>query len=107
MSDAKNPMAEAFLVLNISTIDEWPERHGSHKAIPATKQPTVLHTTRTSAEGEALRLSRTTSGHFVVFEAVAMAMRVDVPTHVGLSGRVFMSQSEARIARLDADDIPF
>ena len=98
--------AQAFVVIELSDAHDWPPAHVEHYRIPAEKRPTVLHTTRDAAEREALRLSQAHQGGFVVFQAVAQAVRVKVPTHTNLRGEVMYSQDQARLTQLD-DGVPF
>lgn len=106
------------LVVDCTEVDRWPNRFGEPAAglvprprrIPAGKAPTILQPTREMAEGEAKRLAREHIGRrFVVFQAVAVGTRVEIPTHINLRGETLARRLEPVVLQLgDApDEIPF
>jgi hypothetical protein len=102
-------MDEAFLILDMADADNWGgnPRMGTLCRIPLDKRPTVVQDSREVAEREALRLqSFNPHGRFVVFEAIAVTVMLDTPTHVNLQGKTLYSRKVARLVE-KSDGIPF
>lgn len=100
-------MTDAFMILDISDSHNWPSRFADCAVIDPASRPTLLHTTNTSAETEALRLQRYHPGkRFAVFKATAVTVTVQAPTHVNLKGEVLQTTREARLADI-AEELPF
>lgn len=98
----------AFVILDMAEFDEWRGMRSGRVPIPERKRSTVVQLDRSEAEAELLRLAdRNGQGRFVLFEAVAATVRVDMPTHVNLAGKPLMVRSVSRVVPIDADDIPF
>lgn len=105
------------LIVDCTEADQWPCHLGqvsglvpTPRRIPPGKAPTVLQPSREVAEGEAKRLAREHLGRrFVVFQAVAVGTRVQIPTHVNLRGEVLASRREPAVLPLGEapDEIPF
>jgi len=99
----------AFVILDLADMDAWATPHG-RPIIPPAKRATVLQLERKQAEEELLRLGKAhPSGRFVLFEARAVATRVQCATHVNLHGVAVLTESVVRLAKLatDDDEIPF
>lgn len=100
-------MSNPCLLLDVTLIDSWPQRHGGH-AIPEIRRPSLLQPNREIAEAEALRLNKAHPGHhFVVFEAKSMSRTVKVPTHVSITGQVLLEGNLPQLVAIDDTDIPF
>lgn len=100
-------MSNPCLILNVTLLDNWQQRHGGH-AIPEIRRPSFLQPTREIAEAEALRLNEAHPGHhFVVFEARSMSRTVKVPTHVSITGQVLLEGNQPQLVAIDDGDIPF
>ena len=106
------------LILDVTEADQWPGRLGETalsvvdkpRRIPAGKSPAVLQPSREVAESEAKRLAREHLGRrFMVFEAVAIGTRIEIPTHVNLRGEVLARRLEPTVLLIgDApDEAPF
>ena len=104
-------MNEAFLIVNLAPSLTWEPCHGGQLRIPMEQRPTVLQTTEVVALAELERLSLDhPAGEFVLFRAASKALRVSVPTHVTLGGRVVSSRPSVQILPIvdgDADEVPF
>lgn len=99
----------AYLILNMADhhAGAWPNAFGEQSRIPADERPTVLHTTRESAERELLRLACSyPRGNFVLFEAAAVGVHQTVPTHITLGGQIVATRAGAYVAKL-GEDLPF
>jgi hypothetical protein len=100
-------MNEAFLIVDIAGLFDWPERFGDCRLVDPAKRPTVLHASRKVAEAEALRLQLAhPAGQFCVFEATQFTVRIQAPTHVNLRGETLISEPVARLASVH-DEAPF
>jgi len=101
---------EAFVIINMADVHQWDERFGrmgEAHTIPEKCRPTILQCDRKTAEEECIRLAKThINGRFVIFEAAQVAMRIDCPTHVTLSGQTMFSERVLRLAKV-TDDLPF
>jgi hypothetical protein len=106
----------ACLILDITEAPLWQLVHAigdtGPRRIPQRNCPTVLQPDRATADKEALRLASCHPGRqFVVFEPVAQAMTVKVPTHVTLAGKVVSERHQVCLAAVkpdaEDDDWPF
>lgn len=99
------------VIVEMSDLVGWPgfaHLPSSIRQIPAHRRPAVLQPNRATAEREATRLARMhPAGRFVIFEAVAVGQRVEIPTHTNLRGDVLIRRSEPAVLELDHTDIPF
>jgi hypothetical protein len=103
------------VIVECSGSNEWESRHALRpssgpRVIPVDHRPTILQLNRTIAEAEAERLARLHPGKaFVIFEAVAVGVRVNTPTHVNHRGEVLISASRPSVLKItDFDDtVPF
>lgn len=98
------------LILDVTdAMDQAPYRPQGCEVIPAEKRPTILQPNRATAEREALRLAKLNPGRrFAIFEACAMSLSVDVPTHVSLDGKVLISGKQPALVLIDQrDEVPF
>lgn len=98
--------------LIVDVTDAWnqaPYRPEGCELIPHESRPTVKQPDRATAEKEALRLAgQFPSRRFAIFEAVAMASTVEVPTHVSLDGKAIFRGRMPVLAFVDVDDgVPF
>lgn len=100
----------ACIVVEMEGFSDWPETFGGYVVIPAQKRPTALQTSREAAEQEVMRLVALHPGcRFVIFEAVALGMKISVPTHVNLEGNTLVSGMVPAVMSLPDVDaaIPF
>ncbi len=99
---------EAFMILNMADNEHWVAGFGhAVQLIPEVRRPTVLQTDRSTAEAEVLRLAKAhPESRFVLFEASCMAVAIDAPTHVSLSGKPLLKDRVVRLATI-GDGIPF
>lgn len=107
------------LIVECSEAETWPSLFTGEPPragfvgpvrIPQARQPAILQPNMETAEAEAKRLaSRKGSGRvFVIFQAVAAARLVTVPTHTTLGGKATGEQLVAKVLDLGEDDgIPF
>lgn len=104
------------LILEWSDAEEWPGLHGltpnalrpGPRSIPQNRKPAVMQPNRTVAEAEAKRLALAHPGkRFAVFEATHIAMTVDVPSHVTVSGNIWQSRKMPALLEIDDSEIPF
>lgn len=107
------------LIVECSDADTWPALATGEPLrvagagpvrIPLGRQPAVLQPDLETAEREAQRLASTKgSGKvFVIFQAVAAARMVTVPTHTTLGGKTTGERLVAKLLDLGEDDgIPF
>lgn len=61
-----------YVIINVCDLHDC--RFG-HESIPAHRRPSVLYWSREDAERELLRLANRTGDEFLLFEAVATAVR--------------------------------
>ena len=100
-------MSNPCVILEMSGAEGWNKSRGC-RVIPALRQATMLHPSRLIAEAEALRLSAAYPGcRFAVFEAAAVAVAVEVPTHITVGGQVIASHWVPTLAELGEQDLPF
>lgn len=98
------------LILDVTdAMDQAPGRPTGCELIPSEKRPTVLQPDRETADREVVRLARMNPGRrFAVFEACAMGITIDVPTHISITGEVILTGKQAVLVRVDEDDgVPF
>ena len=107
------------LILECSEVDTWPSLFTGEPPrpgfsgpvrIPSGRHPAILQPSLEVAEEEAKRLaSAKGSGKvFVIFQAVAAARLVTVPTHTTLGGQLTGERLVAKVLDLGEDDgIPF
>lgn len=94
---------QAFVILDMADAHNWSGDWGAinseYVRIPSEKRSTVLHMNRDRAERELLRLARMhPTGHFVLFEAASVGLRIDMPTHVNVHGYPIRMETVVRLA---------
>ena len=100
-------MHEAFVIINVADRTNWAAGPSGSDRVPPEHRPTLIHTSRTQAEEEALRLQkRYPSGLFVLFEATHITAMVKTPSHINLRGEPFLFDNVAVLAKV-SDDAPF
>lgn len=100
-------MHEAFVIINVADRTSWAAGPSMSDRIPPEHRPTVIQSSRTQAEAEALRLQKLyPSGLFVLFEATHITAMVKVPSHVNLRGEPFIFDNVPVLAKV-SDDAPF
>jgi hypothetical protein len=68
----------------------------------------MLQPDRETAEAEAKRLAlEHPSKRFAVFEAAVVGLAVDVPSHVTVSGAVWLTRKVAALVEIDDSEVPF
>jgi hypothetical protein len=98
---------EAFLILNVGSVETWDDKHGG-LLIPYEARPTFVHLSRESAEKEAMRLQQANpSGLFAVFRCTHITASVSAPVSVTLGGKTISEQRFARLCEVVGDDLPF
>lgn len=97
------------VIIDVTSIADWSPHHSGGVVLADPRRPKVLHESRQIAEREARRLAVVHPGHrFVVFEAVAVGMTIEVATYVNLHGKVLeMGKTAAVVQILGSDDVPF
>lgn len=105
------------LILEWSDAEEWLPLFGSEKdkflgtvpvRIPAGRSPAVVQPNRTVAEAEAKRLAAAHPGkRFAIFEALLVGMTADVPSHVTVSGDVWLTRRVPVLVDIDDSQVPF
>ena len=76
--------------------------------IPVERRPAMLQPDRATAEQEALRLAQLMpEKRFAILEVVGEARSAEVPSHVTVSGQVWLTRKVATLVDVDDSQIPF
>jgi hypothetical protein len=97
------------LILDVTEVLTWAPHMGTKRThIPSGMQPTVLQIDRDNAAEEAKRLAAAHPDRsFAIFEAIQLAMTIEVPSHITMSGEIWRTEKRVHLVAVDEAEVPF